>query len=507
MSAMPTVRFCTMLSIVGALVSASVQAAGGDTASSAGLMAHQQRLALAQYALHVAEDAGNYATAPGSIFDTLAILHSGASGGTRTEIGRLTGEGLSPSQVQALRRQLRDDGRPYVFGLDATFAANDRYGVRIEKTWGGGAAEAAELQSGDLLFTIDGQPVRTPDAVRKALDESVGVIKVTGYSVEAGEPFQKRVALTRHPDRSAKKRLQLNNLLLVAKDAGELREEFLCQFERDDQFQFRRCDFHDEETASSLASQFYERALAGTVQAIRPTVDFEPETLMALLNVVTFHAKWADPFPSNRTKPAVFYSPGKQIIADFMHHPQSYFKYGRFAGFKALALPYEKLPMYMLLLLPHEADGLADLEQQICSQPDALAKIAEGMERREVNVSMPQFAVASSGSIRTDLEALGVRRAFTREAEFDSMLGDEEMRLDDVRHHGWLKIDERGTTAAGATTAVGIALAAGDPVEFTADHPFMSLICSEAGAIHFMGRIVRPTPSEQAKKNGDAVAP
>ena len=69
--------------------------------------------------------------------------------------------------------------------------------------------------------------------------------------------------------------------------------------------------------------------------------------------------------------------------------------------------------------------------------------------------------------------------------------GPERIYLSLVIHKAFVEVNEKGTEAA-AVTARSICL--GIPPIFSADHPFLFMIChKKSGAILFMGRVMKPT--------------
>ncbi len=75
----------------------------------------------------------------------------------------------------------------------------------------------------------------------------------------------------------------------------------------------------------------------------------------------------------------------------------------------------------------------------------------------------------------------------------------EGLSISDVMHDAWVKVDEKGTEAAAATSMdlLGEEWSEEEPPEalpFHVDRPFVFLIRDdETGAVLFMGRIMDPT--------------
>ena len=121
----------------------------------------------------------------------------------------------------------------------------------------------------------------------------------------------------------------------------------------------------------------------------------------------------------------------------------------------------------------------------------------DALRIRKVEVSLPKFKVTwGAASLKPQLKALGLKNAFTEDADFGAMSPKEPLLLNDVVHKAFVEVNEEGTEAS-AASVVGMGLMAGigppTPV-FRADRPFVFLIIDRAtGAITFMGKVTDPS--------------
>jgi serpin B len=107
---------------------------------------------------------------------------------------------------------------------------------------------------------------------------------------------------------------------------------------------------------------------------------------------------------------------------------------------------------------------------------------------------MPKFEFDSSFSLKKVLTEMGMPVAFSANADFSGMTGNEELFISDVIHKAFVSVDEAGTEAA-AATAVIMELKAmpEEPIELTLNRPFIFLIRDiETDAILFVGRVMNP---------------
>ncbi len=147
----------------------------------------------------------------------------------------------------------------------------------------------------------------------------------------------------------------------------------------------------------------------------------------------------------------------------------------------------------MRVLLPK--GSISEMESSLSASN--LNRIYRKMEGDgEVDVFMPRFEITTSTLIlKEDLNALGMKEAFTAEADFSGMT-DNEIWIKEVYHKAYVRVNEEGTEAAAATAVVmGNRSIEGDwPIVFRADHPFMFFIMhKETDSILFMGKVEDPT--------------
>lgn len=226
-----------------------------------------------------------------------------------------------------------------------------------------------------------------------------------------------------------------------------------------------------------------------------------PLSRLILTNAIYFKAAWADQFSKNLTENQDFHlSASKTIQAPTMHNSGGYY-YLKGPSFQALAMPYEKGEISMLILLPDSVDGLPALERSLTA--GNLEKWTTALSyAHEVVVSLPSFKITQQFELSSTLEGLGMKTAFdANSADFSGMTGDKSLVISAAIHKAYIDLDENGTEAA-AATAVVMAMATAmqqrtpppPPIYFTADHPFLFLIRDNAsGAVLFMGRITDPT--------------
>ena len=175
-----------------------------------------------------------------------------------------------------------------------------------------------------------------------------------------------------------------------------------------------------------------------------------------------------------------------------MMHESVDVPYAEVNGHQILQLPYAGADIDMVIVLPAEGE-FRSFERSL--DASRLADLLSATESREGDLALPRFEVRSDLSLPNYLKAMGMERAFTRQADFTGMAtgsGGEKLKLDDVRHEATVTVDEQGTEAAAATgVEVVLVSAPANPFEMTVDRPFLFAIRHRpTGAVLFLGRMV-----------------
>jgi serpin B len=122
-------------------------------------------------------------------------------------------------------------------------------------------------------------------------------------------------------------------------------------------------------------------------------------------------------------------------------------------------------------------------------------KILPQFRDREGMVVLPRFKLNYNVVLNQPLEALGMKLAFSADADFSAM-STEKLLLSEVKQKSFVEVNEEGTEAVAVTTATFHAEAMmrpESPFEMILDHPFLFVIGDETtDSILFMGVVSDP---------------
>ena len=273
-------------------------------------------------------------------------------------------------------------------------------------------------------------------------------------------------------------------------------ERFLRTLRSNFEAEIRRVDFQDPSAARATINRWVEEQTRERIKDLIPDGLPSADSLLVLANAIHFKGPWADPFRERATKERTFHGPdGKEIRASFLHRTGSY-AYADLGDVRVVEIPYRGGEMAMTVLLPKAKDGLEALEAKLDGA--ALETWLGKLRGERVALSLPKFAFTTPVDLTEVLKGMGMKTAFDpQDADFRGMTTEKPLCIGVVLHKAFVAVDEKGTEAAAATAVMmklGGAPSHGEPVEFTADHPFLFLIRHRpTGAILFQGRLEDPS--------------
>jgi serpin B len=216
-------------------------------------------------------------------------------------------------------------------------------------------------------------------------------------------------------------------------------------------------------------------------------------TRLVITNAIWFNGNWVKPFDKNNTASSIFnINSSRSVPTDFMHQ-KSNAGYYEDDEVQALELSYKGEKKSMIIILPKNTEGWR-LVGRILTL-DRLSLISKGMEVKEVEMAIPKFTYDSQFNLKETLVSLGMKEAFSDDADFSGMTEANDLKIDEVIHKAFIEVSESGTEAAAATAVIMVLKSALEeqPIRFIANHPFIYLIIDKTtGGIIFMGRFVNP---------------
>jgi serpin B len=349
-----------------------------------------------------------------------------------------------------------------------------------------GADLLAELtgsvSGGNIVFS----PASVAASLKMALagargqtaDELAAVLRDSGGSLDLGS--------------SGGGDLTLNAPNTMWLDSGlSVRDEYLRQLDG----HVQRCNFAGApEAAREAINASVATATDGKITDLIQRGLIDATTRLALVNAIYLKALWQHQFPVENTKDKPFYPERISATALPSMRLRASLAYHRGDGYQSVLLPYRGGPLAMAVLLP---DGpLSEFTDVTGFLVGALSELLGDEAECQVELTMPRFRIEAGFRLEDTLRALGVRLAFTGEADFGG-ISDERLSIGAVVHRAWIDVGEKGTEAAAATATIMRTLAVvrrPEPdVRLVVDRPFLFAIADTAtGLPLFLGQFARP---------------
>ena len=222
------------------------------------------------------------------------------------------------------------------------------------------------------------------------------------------------------------------------------------------------------------------------IPALLQAGDVTQETTLVLTNAIYFKADWLNPFDEQDTREDEFWTGENSSISVPTMHLKGNFEYTEDKLAQVAVLPYAGEEFYMILALPWDKDGLAELEEQL--QPGVIDAWIEGLIPQKLDLALPKFTMRSRFSLLETLQKMG----FTDSSDF-SGISTPSLPLTKIIHEAFIDVNEQGAEAA-ASTAVAFGRSLPRYLDFYADHPFLYFIYdSTSKSILFIGRVTDPS--------------
>jgi len=223
----------------------------------------------------------------------------------------------------------------------------------------------------------------------------------------------------------------------------------------------------------------------------------DPSRRLVLTNAVYFKGKWSDPFSANATRDGDFFTGASTRVDARLMRQLTNARYIEDEAFQAADFDYDDGAFALAVFLPRDRTGLAAFERDLNGDRmnEYMDRLADA-ERPRLDLTLPKVEMRADYSLVPQLQAMGLRIAFTDGADFSAITADEALAISDVIHKTFLAIDEEGTEAA-AVTAIDMRATSAmpgppppPPIEFKADHPFFIVLHHKpTRARLFLGRI------------------
>ena len=307
------------------------------------------------------------------------------------------------------------------------------------------------------------------------------------------------------PQKLSEKTFKLNVANALWVDQGTfLLTDFRYAIEQQFKAKLGVLSFADSQKALEAINGWTSQQTQGKIPRLLGSDDINEMTRLVLTNAVYFQGSWVHAFEPEATHDETFYTtPDDTITTSMMHRTLSvpYFENELLQG---VALPFsgttnEGGQLAFLALLPKSADNFSAMVHELDT---SFNDWVSSLKIERVELSLPKFTFSSRYELNKPLQDLGMDDAFDSNANFTGVDGMRDLFLNKVVTLAYFDLDEKGVTAAAATSAslnVTAIPQEKEPITFDADHPFLFFIIDlNSKEVLFMGKLLQPDENEGA---------
>lgn len=289
-------------------------------------------------------------------------------------------------------------------------------------------------------------------------------------------------------------RLTLGNSLWLNKDVA-FNENKLKTLAEDYYAHSFSLDFQDKNSSKKISDWVSENT-GGKLGNEPSEFSLDRDSIMTLINTVSFYDEWIDTFDKDKTKEDIFYlQDGDQVKNDFMNMKYSSHGFAHGEGYTVSSLNM-KNSNSMIFILPDEDESPYD----IVSNPEILNEAISSLSSEksghgEVVFKIPKFNFSSKLDLNYVARKLGIENAFDESnANFRPLSETKPLFISEIKQSANISIDEVGVEASAFTQIdyCGSARPEGR-ADMILDRPFIFVVTGIDSSPLFVGIINNPT--------------
>ncbi|XP_078102904.1 glia-derived nexin [Sander vitreus] len=283
---------------------------------------------------------------------------------------------------------------------------------------------------------------------------------------------------------------------MFSQEGFPMEETFVSTNKANFQCESRDLDFSNPNVAADEINEWVKNKTKGHIPSlIKADMLDSALTRLVAVNAIYFKGLWKSRFQPENTKMRPFNGGNGNVYKVPMMSQLSVFSIGMAATpqglkYKVIDLPYHGNTISMMIVVPSEEDTpLSHVIPHISTA--TVRSWSKLMHMRKVRLLIPKFTADAEVDLEAPLSALGITDMFSQDKADFRHLSTESVHVSKALQKAKVVVNEDGTKAAAATTA--ILLARSSPPWVTVDRPFLFLIRhNPTGTILFMGQINQP---------------
>lgn len=272
------------------------------------------------------------------------------------------------------------------------------------------------------------------------------IAHVLGYTPDFDSKNLSTVLQTFYKENNA---LQVANKVYV-KSGHTLNPKYKHDVTGDLKSEVESIDFDQKAIAAANINEWIENQTNHKIKNMISSEMISHDTLMMLVNAVYFKGAWEDEFrPSLEGE--FTNSDGNVVKTQIMQNTEDY-EVGHIESLSAhiVKLKYHETNIAMYVIIPDETQGLGKIEQNL--EKLNFKELKSQLQMKYIEFFLPKFEFDLNVSLTEILQKMGMVTAFMDNADFSGMFeAPVPMKVSNAIHKAFIKVDEKGTEAAGVT--------------------------------------------------------
>nr|MDQ2993656.1 serpin family protein [Pseudomonadota bacterium] len=230
----------------------------------------------------------------------------------------------------------------------------------------------------------------------------------------------------------------------------------------------------------------------GMITEVLKSSDINSGTAMVLANALYFQGFWPTQFDTQKTMDQEFtLLNGQKKNVPTMTKEDQYFV-ANINHTQLIGLPYRDSDLEMLVLMPENPKKFKVFVQSLTTK--TINALVAAQASTKATLYLPKFSIESSyNDLTPNLQALGIHKVFTPQAELSKITDKKSIYLSKVLQKAIIQVDEKGTKAAAVTTGVMMRAVMMQPTILRVDRPFVFAIYDQkTHQFPFIGQVVNP---------------
>lgn len=240
-----------------------------------------------------------------------------------------------------------------------------------------------------------------------------------------------------------------------------------------------KANFDKGDQVTSFVHDWVDKNTKGLIEH-RP--EYEPQTMLVLLNSIYFKGEWRVPFEESNTDQDTFYTPEGEKKQDLMHLDGETFDYRLSDRGTKLILPLG-VNKFMVVFMPKDWNSYVKTASLKDLRPQD-----EELKSGPVVLTFPKFLTKGDFDMMNYLGKLGLDCLLET---WENEVGLEDAQLGSFLHKTCFESAEEGVEAAAITEITEVKMAEPEPLEsvdIRMDHPFIYGIFDSNGIALFLGQ-------------------